>query len=81
MTTDDTDAKARAIAHGLIQGYIEHKVIDMKAFYAALVLEGLDKKETVIYERQKLSTTHPSPITNRCRGGSSRVSTDGHSSI
>ena len=34
-----TDDKAREIAHGLIQGYIEpdHKVIDMKAFYSALV--------------------------------------------
>ena len=37
--TDDTDAKARATAHGLIQGYIgpDHKVLDMKAFYSALV--------------------------------------------
>ena len=37
--TDDNDAKAREIAHGLIQGYIgpDHKVIDMKAFYSALV--------------------------------------------
>jgi hypothetical protein len=33
------EEKAREIAHGLIQGYIgpDHKVIDMKAFYAALV--------------------------------------------
>ena len=30
---------ARQTAHGLIQGYIgpDHKVIDMKAFYSALV--------------------------------------------
>jgi len=37
--TDDNDAKARQTAHGLIQGYIgpDHKVIDMKAFYSALV--------------------------------------------
>lgn len=36
MTDDD---KAREIAHGLIQGYIgpDHKVIDMKAFFSALV--------------------------------------------
>ncbi len=35
--TDDN--KAREVAHGLIQGYIapDHKVIDMKAFYSALV--------------------------------------------
>ena len=38
--TDDNDARAREIAHGLIQGYIgpdHHRVIDMKALYAALV--------------------------------------------
>ncbi len=37
--TDEVDAKARTTALGLIQGYIgpDHKVIDMKAFYAALV--------------------------------------------
>jgi hypothetical protein len=37
--TDDIDAKAHATAHGLIQGYIgpDHKVLDMKAFYSALV--------------------------------------------
>ena len=36
MTDDD---KARETAKGLIQGYIgpDHKVTDMKAFYAALV--------------------------------------------
>ncbi len=36
--TDDADAKARATAHGLIQGYIgpDHKVLDMKALPAAL---------------------------------------------
>ena len=34
-----TDPKAREIAHGLIRGYIgpDHRVIDMKAFYAAPV--------------------------------------------
>ena len=34
-----TDDKAREIAKGLIQGYIgpDHKVIDIKAFYSALV--------------------------------------------
>jgi hypothetical protein len=33
-----TDDMAREIAHGLIQGYIgpDHKVIDMRAFVAAL---------------------------------------------
>ena len=37
--TDDVDAKARATAHGLIQGYIgpDHKVLNMKDFYSALV--------------------------------------------
>ncbi|BAQ16974.1 hypothetical protein [Methyloceanibacter caenitepidi] len=37
--TGDEDAEAREIAHGLIQGYIgpDHKVIQMRAFYAALV--------------------------------------------
>jgi len=36
VTDDD---KAREMAHGLIQGYIgpDHKVIDMKAFFEALV--------------------------------------------
>ena len=36
MTDDDT---AREIAHGLIQGYIgpDHKVIDMKVFFEAIV--------------------------------------------
>jgi hypothetical protein len=34
-----TEGEAREIAHGLIQGYIEpdHKVVDRKAFYSALV--------------------------------------------
>ena len=34
-----TEHKAREIAHGLIQGYVgpDHKVIDVKAFYRALV--------------------------------------------
>ena len=34
-----TDDKAHETAKGLIQGYIgpDHKVIDMKAFYSALV--------------------------------------------
>ena len=33
------DEKVRETAHGLIQGYIglDHKVIDMRAFYSALV--------------------------------------------
>jgi hypothetical protein len=37
--TDDNEVKARQTAHGLIQGYIgpDHKVIDMKAFFSALV--------------------------------------------
>ncbi len=37
--TDDNDAKARQAAHGPIQGYIgpDHKVINMKAFFSALV--------------------------------------------
>jgi hypothetical protein len=37
--TDDNDAKVRQTAHGLIQAYIgpDHKVIDMKAFFSALV--------------------------------------------
>ena len=36
MTAEDM---ARETAHGLIQGYIgpDHNVIDMKAFYSALV--------------------------------------------
>jgi hypothetical protein len=40
--TDDNDAKAREIAHGLTQGYIgpDQNVIDMKAFYSALVHIG-----------------------------------------
>ena len=34
-----TEDKARETAKGLIQGYIgpDHKVIDMKAFYSALM--------------------------------------------
>jgi hypothetical protein len=37
LMTDDTDA--RATAHALIQSYLgpDHKVIDMAAFYSALV--------------------------------------------
>ena len=37
--TDSNDAKARETVHGLIPDYIgpDHKVIDMKAFFAALV--------------------------------------------
>ena len=36
-----TDDKARETAKGLIQSYIgpDHKVIDMKAFFSALVQE------------------------------------------
>ena len=39
MNEDDVDAKARATAHALIQGYLgpDHKVIDMRAFFSALV--------------------------------------------
>jgi hypothetical protein len=40
MTDNDADdAKARATAHALIQGYLgpDHKVINMAAFYSALV--------------------------------------------
>ena len=35
---------ARETAHGLIQGYIgpEHNVIDMKAFYSALIQALID---------------------------------------
>ena len=45
--TDDNDAKARQTAHGLIHGYIgpDHKVIDMKAFYSALVQALTDASE------------------------------------
>ena len=37
--TDVNEVKAREIAHGSIQGYIgpDHKVIDMKALFSALV--------------------------------------------
>lgn len=33
------DAEARAVAHGLIQGYIgpDHRVLDIPSFYSALV--------------------------------------------
>ena len=43
--TDDN--KARETAKGLIQGYIgpNHKVIDMKAFYSALVQALTDASE------------------------------------
>jgi hypothetical protein len=39
MTDDETDGKAQATAHALIQGYLgpDHKVINMAAFYSALV--------------------------------------------
>jgi hypothetical protein len=39
MTDNDADAKALATAHALIQGCLgpDHKVIDMRAFYSALV--------------------------------------------
>ena len=42
-----TEEKAREIAHGLIQRYIgpDHKVIDMKAFYSALVQALRDAKD------------------------------------
>lgn len=37
--TDKDDAEVRSVAHRLIQGYIgpDHKVLDMRAFYSALV--------------------------------------------
>jgi hypothetical protein len=40
MIDNDTDAKAGAMAHALVHGYLgpDHKVIDMAAFYSALVL-------------------------------------------
>ena len=45
-----TDDKARETAKGLIQGYIgpDHKVIDINAFYSALVqaLRGASEKQT-----------------------------------
>ena len=46
--TDDTDAKARAKAHALIQGYIgpDHKVRDMRAFHSALVQALKDARGT-----------------------------------
>ncbi len=36
---EGVDAVARAVAHGLIQGYIgpDHRVLDMPSFYSALV--------------------------------------------
>jgi hypothetical protein len=39
MTDNDADAKARTTARALIQGYLgpDHKVINMAAFYSALV--------------------------------------------
>ncbi|MGI9403966.1 MAG: hypothetical protein ACR2OF_05610 [Hyphomicrobium sp.] len=44
--TDDTDAKAHAKARAL-QGYLGpyHKVIDMKAFYSALVQALKDARQ------------------------------------
>jgi hypothetical protein len=43
-----TEDKAREIAHGPIQGYIGqgHEVIDMKAFFAALVQALREAKRT-----------------------------------
>lgn len=39
MTDNDADAKARATARALIEGYLgpDHKVRNMAAFYSALV--------------------------------------------
>jgi len=39
MSESDIDAKARATAHALIQGYLgpDHKVISMSDFFSALV--------------------------------------------
>ena len=41
LATDYNDAKARQTASGLIQGYSgpDHRVIDMEAFFSALVQE------------------------------------------
>jgi hypothetical protein len=50
-----TDKEAEQIARGLIQGYIgpDHKVMDMKAFFGALVqaLEDAHKKGGLAAER------------------------------
>lgn len=39
MTKDDTDAKVRATARALIQGYLgpDRKITDIRAFFSALV--------------------------------------------
>ncbi|MEZ5827675.1 MAG: hypothetical protein R3D30_10850 [Hyphomicrobiales bacterium] len=39
MSESDIDARARATAHALIQGYLgpDHKVISMSDFFSALV--------------------------------------------
>lgn len=39
MMDDDTDVRVWATAHALIQSYLgpDHKVIDMAAFFSALV--------------------------------------------
>jgi len=49
--SEDTDARARATAHGLIQGYIgpDHKVIDMKAFYSALVQALKEARQSRVF--------------------------------
>ena len=50
MNDNDADAKARATAHALIQGYLgpDHKVINMAAFYSALVQTLKEGQEQVI---------------------------------
>jgi hypothetical protein len=42
------EVEARGTAHGLIQGYIgpDHKVLDMKSFYSALVQALKAARET-----------------------------------
>jgi hypothetical protein len=47
MTDNDADAMARATAHALIHGYLgpDHKVINMAAFYSALV-QALKEAQT-----------------------------------
>jgi hypothetical protein len=49
MNDNDTDAKARATAHALIQGYLgpDHKVIDITAFFSALVQALKEARENL----------------------------------
>ncbi|ODR98058.1 hypothetical protein AUC68_11200 [Methyloceanibacter methanicus] len=47
---DASEAEARAVAHGLIQGYIgpDHKVIAMRDFYSALVQALQEQRARVV---------------------------------